>query len=117
MWLGSSQGGGFQSTVADLARFGAALGDEQFLGEPLRKLLFESQKTSAGQATGYSMGLNVQQRDGHLFVSHGGAQNRTRTFLLCAPEEGLTVALMCNAEGSNLRDIGQSAMRILLGED
>ncbi len=110
-------GGGFQSTVSDLARFGAAMGDEDYVNDPLRDMLFESQRTAAGQATGYSMGFNVEERNGHLIVSHGGAQRRTRTLLLCAPNERLTVALMCNTEGSNLMDRGQGILRVLLNEE
>ncbi|MFT5690300.1 MAG: hypothetical protein ACI8PQ_003155 [Planctomycetota bacterium] len=43
-------GGGFQSSISDLARFGAALGHESFIDDPLRDLLFESQRTDAGLA-------------------------------------------------------------------
>ena len=107
-------GGGFQSTVSDLGRFGAGLCDEDFLDAAQRELLWTRQTTTAGEQTGYGLGFNVAREDGRLFVLHGGAQRRTRTFLLCAPDDGLAVALMCNTEGSNLQDLGKQILRILL---
>jgi hypothetical protein len=83
------------------------------LWRPTEKLLFFNKLLE----TGYSMGFNIEQRNGHLIVSHGGAQRRTRTLLLCAPNESLTVALMCNTEGSNLMDLGHGVLKVLLNED
>lgn len=107
-------GGGFQSTVADLARFGAGMCDDYFVDEELRELLWTRQTTNAGQRTGYGLGFNISSRDGILLVSHGGAQRRTRTFLLVAPDAQIAVAIMCNTEGSNLAGIGQAVMRLLI---
>ncbi len=108
--------GGFQSTVSDMARFGGALSDEHFVDEALQNLLFVSQQTAAGRSTGYSLGLSVSEGAGRLFVSHGGAQRRTRTHLLVAPREGLAVALMCNTESANLQELATDIMRVLLDE-
>lgn len=110
-------GGGFQSTVMDLGRFGAGLCDDGFLNEPLQKLLWTAQRTSGDERTGYGLGFEIRRSAGRLLVSHGGAQRRTRTFLLCAPREGIAVALMCNTEGSDLQSLGHSILKVLLNEE
>ena len=49
-------GGGFLSNAEDLVRFGSALLRPGFLSEKSLRLLFTSQKTIAGQETGYGIG-------------------------------------------------------------
>ncbi|MFT5049058.1 MAG: serine beta-lactamase-like protein LACTB [Chlamydiales bacterium] len=109
-------GGGFQSTVTDLGRFGAGLCDEYLLDEETRELLWTPQVTRGGETSGYALGFRIARHEGQLLVSHGGAQRRTRTFLVCAPEAGLAVALMSNTEGAQLESIGQEIMRVLLDQ-
>ncbi len=110
-------GGGFQSTVSDMGRFGAGLCDEYFLDDVTRELLWTRQETTGGQQTDYGLGFVVENERDNLLVSHGGAQRRTRTFLLCSPQEGLAIALMCNTEGVNLEGIGRDLMGILRDQD
>jgi len=109
-------GGGFQSTVTDLGRFGAGLGNEDFVDGETGRLLWTPQENTAGESSGYALGFEVRQEGGRTLVFHGGAQRRTRTFLLCAPVEGLAVALMCNTEGADLQSIGREIMGLLLDQ-
>lgn len=109
-------GGGFQSTVADMARFAVGLCDAGYLSPEERHLLWTSQATTAGEETGYGLGFRVARRDGRLEVSHGGAQRRTATYLLTFPEERIAIALMCNTEGARPEGLAYEIARVLFDE-
>jgi len=66
-------GGGFVSTGEDLVRFGSALLEPGFLKPETLDLLFTSQRTSSGEATGYGIGFFLTTDSlGHRWVFHGG---------------------------------------------
>ncbi len=66
-------GGGFLSTAEDLVKFGSALLAEGFLKAETLTLLFTTQRTSAGEPTGYGIGWFVGSDSlGHRRVFHGG---------------------------------------------
>jgi CubicO group peptidase (beta-lactamase class C family) len=66
--------GGFLSSAEDLVKFGSALLEPGFLNAPSLDLLFTSQKTTAGEATGYGVGWFVTTDGlGHRWVFHGGS--------------------------------------------
>ena len=91
-------GGGWASTVVDLARFGIALQSGKLLKPATIRKMWTSQKTRDGKETGYGLGWEVGDRDGVHFVGHGGAQQRVSTFLYLVPARGTVVAVMCNLE-------------------
>ena len=67
-------GGGFVSTAEDLVRFGSALLAPGFLRRETLDLLFTSQRTSAGEETGYGIGWFVRtDSSGHHWAFHGGS--------------------------------------------
>jgi len=104
-------GGGFIASVEDLVRFGAAHLAPGFLPQEGLDLLFTSQRTNAGEATGYGIGWRVGSF-GELFpeddpvrgeaasnlrvMYHGGSSVGGRAFLLLIPQERLVVALLVN---------------------
>jgi CubicO group peptidase (beta-lactamase class C family) len=66
--------GGFLSSAEDLVKFGSALLEPGFLRAQTLELMFTSQKTTAGEATGYGIGWFVTTDDlGHRWVFHGGS--------------------------------------------
>ena len=66
-------GGGFVSSAEDLVTFGSALLEPGFLKPETLDLLFTSQPTSAGEATGYGIGFFVTTDSlGHRWAFHGG---------------------------------------------
>ena len=66
-------GGGFVSTAQDLVTFGSAFLDPGFLKRETLDLLFTSQRTTSGEATGYGVGWFVGSDSlGHRWVYHGG---------------------------------------------
>lgn len=98
-------GGGWISTVGDLARFGAGLLGDVLLDGPTRALMWTAQPTADGTPTQYGLGFAVGRFEGRAAVSHSGAQEKTSTFLLILPEHpggGIAVAVMTNTEGASL---------------
>lgn len=98
-------GGGWISTVDDLARFGAGMLGEALVGEEVRGLMWTPQALVDGTATSYGLGFVLGRGRHGAEVSHSGAQEKTRTMLFILPEageEGAVVAVMCNTEGARL---------------
>lgn len=95
-------GGGFTSTVIDLARFAQGLLDGSLLSETSQAAMFTAQKTRDGKATNYGLGVRVDRIDGVPCVSHSGAQDQTRTNLVIVPGKQVAVAVMCNSEWAKL---------------
>ncbi|MFT4540630.1 MAG: serine beta-lactamase-like protein LACTB [Planctomycetota bacterium] len=107
-------GGGFHSTVADLARFGAGLCDEDYVTDAERELAWTPLRTPDGKSTGYGFGFQIEREEKLLRISHSGSQRRTRTMLVAFPEERIAIALMCNTEGTNLSGLSNKIAAILL---
>ncbi|MGH7973007.1 MAG: serine hydrolase domain-containing protein, partial [Limisphaerales bacterium] len=90
-------GGGYLSTPEDLVRFGSALLKPGFLTAKSLALLFTSQRTSAGMATGYGVGWFIRtDAQGHRVLIHTGGSIGGSSFLLLHPETRTVVALACN---------------------
>lgn len=92
-------GGGFISTVEDLAKFAIAMQTGVLVKQATLDQMWTSQKTRDGKVTEYGMGWGVHTRNGMKEVEHGGAQQRVSTYLYTIPEKGLAVVLMTNLEG------------------
>jgi CubicO group peptidase (beta-lactamase class C family) len=100
-------GGGFVSTVEDLARFAIAMQADKLVKRETREQMFTAQKTKDGKPTNYGLGWNVGTRNGQRVVGHSGAQQRVSTFLHTMPDLGLAVVLMVNLEDARLGDLAQ----------
>lgn len=97
-------GGGYLSTVRDLAGFAAALlGDGLLTNE--EKALAWTPAMVEGEPTGYGLGFRVREIDGVRVVEHSGSQQKTRTWMRLVPERGLAVVLMTNSEWARLRGV------------
>lgn len=109
-------GGGFISTVEDLAEFAIAMQTGVLVKKETTGQMWNSLKTRDGKATGYGLGWGVTERNGMKEVSHGGAQQRVSTYLYSIPEKGLTVVLMTNLEniGGGLASLSRQIADILL---
>jgi serine beta-lactamase-like protein LACTB, mitochondrial len=90
-------GGGFLSTAEDLVRFGSALLRPGFLKEESLKQLFASQKTKAGDETGYGIGWGVgKTSNGKIFYAHSGGAVGGTSQLIVYPESGVVIAMINN---------------------
>jgi serine beta-lactamase-like protein LACTB len=88
--------GGFLSTAEDLVRFGTAITERAFLGTDAQALLFTSQKTSSGKATGYGFGFEVGRSPFGPMVGHTGNVVGGTAFLLVHPRTRVVVAMTTN---------------------
>ena len=90
-------GGGFVSTAEDLVKFGSALLAPGFLRRETLDLLFTSQRTNAGEETGYGIGWFLRTDSlGHHWAFHGGsAVGGTAVFGLDR-DSHVVVALLTN---------------------
>ncbi|MHC4390593.1 MAG: serine hydrolase domain-containing protein [Planctomycetota bacterium] len=105
-------GGGFISTVEDLARFGSGVLTGKLLKKSTRDVMWTAQPTSNGKSTHYALGWSIGRKNGHFRASHSGAQEKTSTYLLLEPGTGLTVAVMTNTEGASLGRLAGSLLKI-----
>ena len=97
-------GGGFLSTAEDLVRFGSALLEPGFLEAATLELLFTSQKTTAGEPTGYGIGWFVATDGrGHRWVSHGGGSVGGTTAFSVDRDSRVVVAITSNLTGAPLQ--------------
>ncbi|PYP02153.1 MAG: hypothetical protein DMD25_06685 [Gemmatimonadetes bacterium] len=96
-------GGGFVSTAEDLVKFGSALLEPGLLKRETLDLLFTSQRTSAGQSTGYGIGWFLRTDSlGHRWAFHGGgAVGGTAVFGLDR-DSRLVVAILTNLSDAPL---------------
>ena len=98
-------GGGLLSTAPDLVRFAIAVNTRQLVNEATLAEMWSGQKTRDGAETNYGLGWQVGRRSGRQLVSHGGGQAGTSTMLVLFPENGTSVAIMCNLQGVRLRNL------------
>jgi CubicO group peptidase (beta-lactamase class C family) len=97
-------GGGFLSTTEDLARVGQLLLDGALLKPETRRMLWTSQRTADGKATGYGMGWFVDRDSaGRQRVYHSGGSVGGTAYLLIYPEQKLVLALLVNSDYTFVR--------------
>jgi len=105
-------GGGFLSTAEDLVRFGSAHLREGVFKSDTLKLLFTSQQTADGKATGVGIGWRiVRDSSNRQVLHHAGSINGGRTVLIIYPDSGLLIALLSNLSQTPLA-IEQTAVTI-----
>lgn len=92
-------GGGLCGTPTDLVRFAGAILGGRLLKPETVDAMWTSMTTKDGESTGYGMGWNVREHDGHRIALHGGAQPRVSTLLWIDRDTRTAVALMANLEG------------------
>ena len=88
--------GGFLSTAEDLVRLGAAVTNPAFLDDRSRALLFTSQRTRAGESTGYGLGFEVGKSPVGPVAGHTGNVVGGTAGLLIHPRTRVVVALVTN---------------------
>ncbi|MCH2143326.1 MAG: beta-lactamase family protein [Phycisphaerales bacterium] len=104
-------GGGFISSVADLGAFAAGLLQGSLLQTKTQELAWTSmmiskdQNPNQSQLTHYGLGFGVRTHSGRRVVSHSGAQEKTRTYMLLYPDQMSGVVVMTNSEWGNPRAI------------
>ncbi|HXG37420.1 MAG TPA: serine hydrolase domain-containing protein [Bacteroidota bacterium] len=119
-------GGGFVSTVEDLAKFAIAVQTHKLLKPETTQQMFTPQKLSNGQRirvnpnnpnnpnVSYGLGWFVNERNGEKEIYHSGGQQRVSTLLYMLPEKKFAVVLMSNLEGAGLMNLAREIADIVL---
>ncbi len=94
-------GGGFLSTAEDLTRFGSAVLQPGILNAQSLKTMFTSQKTTAGEETGYGIGWGIYKTaSGKQAYAHSGGAIGGTSQLIVYPESHIVVAVIANLSGA-----------------
>ena len=93
--------GGLLTTVGDLLTWNENLDRPRVGGQDLADRLQTRGRLNDGFETEYGQGLYVTQYRGVREVSHGGTTAGYLTFLARFPDQGLSVAVLCNTSGTN----------------
>lgn len=88
--------GGLLTTVGDLVLWNENFTHGRVGGPALLRQLQTRGVLNGGDTIAYALGLIVGEYRGVPEVSHGGATGGYRTFLARYPQQGLSVALLCN---------------------
>lgn len=113
-------GGGYISTVIDLAKFAIAVQRNTLLKPETARMMLTPQKTRDGKpasdtpAAAYALGWRISEYKGEREVTHSGSQQRVRTYLYMRPDKKFALVLMCNLEGVNLTPIARTLSEIIL---
>jgi serine beta-lactamase-like protein LACTB, mitochondrial len=100
---GKMPGGGFTSTVEDLARFAVAVQTAKLLKPETVKQMWTVQKTRDGNLTPGGLGWAITERNGRREIYHTGGQPRVSTVLYILPDKNFAIAMMANLEGVNMQ--------------
>lgn len=91
-------GGGYLSTASDLVRYGSAYLTHDLLQPETVRMMWTSQRTRGGEATGYGIGWFVGDVDGRRQVWHTGGAVGGSTILLIWPDDHVVVSILTNLE-------------------
>lgn len=94
-------------SIADLARFSAALGGGELLGEEGRELVWTPARLSDGTevsfemmspGASYGLGWFLTRYEDRRLMTHGGGISGYSSNLYHFPDEGLTIVVLANAK-------------------
>lgn len=108
-------GGGFIGSVLDMARFEEALLSGALMKTATRDAAWTSQRTSAGEETGYGWGFGVYRQGGRLVVGHSGGQQGTSTDFRIAPAERTGTVVMANMNDVDAKALDLKLLEVVLG--
>jgi serine beta-lactamase-like protein LACTB len=107
-------GGGWLSSVDDMAQFEVAMLNDRIVSRATRDLLWTPLKTADGKLGDYALGWGTGKELGVLDVGHNGGQQGTSTAMMMVPERGAGVVVLINLDGGNAPDLATELMKILL---
>jgi hypothetical protein len=106
--------GGLLTTVADLLRWNRNFTEMKVGGPELIKAQLQQARLNDGRTIAYAAGLVVSTYKGLLEISHSGATAGYRGWLARYPDQGLSVAVLCNTGSANAGELGREVGDIYL---
>lgn len=105
--------GGLLTTVGDLLIWNDALA-QQRLGPTIAAQLEQKAVLPAGQVSEYGRGLSVRRYRGALEFAHDGSTAGYRTWMGRYPDQGLSIAVLCNADDAKPHRMGRAVAQQIL---
>ena len=90
--------GALVSTVADMAKWDAALNSEGVLPKSVRDRMWTEAKLNDGKGAGYGFGWSVGNRNGRKLVEHGGGIQGFSTHFSRFLDDRLSVIVLTNSD-------------------
>lgn len=109
--------GGIYSSLADLAKWDAALYTDALVSRGMLEEAFTSGTNNKGEALDYGYGWAVDSYSGHERVRHGGSWVGFRTHILRIPDLRFTVILLSNVADTDASALVDRITGIYLGPD
>lgn len=108
--------GGMLTTVGDLLRWNAFLDQPSVLsgGPALVAALEAPGRLNDGKAVDYGLGLELEPHHGRRLVAHSGSTGGYKTWLARYPDQGVSVAVLCNNGGINPIAMGEQIAGLVL---
>jgi CubicO group peptidase (beta-lactamase class C family) len=104
-------GGGFLSTVADLARFVEGVMNDELVRLETRKKMWTKQRLAKGKVTEAGLGFVIAKDDqGRTKIIHNGSQEGAATRMMIYPAEKRAVVVMTACEWAKVTTIGNLVM-------
>ncbi len=91
-------GGGFLSSLDDMALYAAGLLGDTILSGNLKSQMWVRQQTADGTETGVGLGFFVEGQGDGLKISHSGSQEKAKTYLVLFPNQNRGIVVMSNCE-------------------
>lgn len=108
--------GGMLTTVGDLLRWNAFLDQPSVLagGPALAAALQVPGRLNDGKALEYGLGLELAPDQGRRLVAHSGSTGGYKTWLARYPDQGVSIAVLCNNGGINPIAMGEQIAELVL---
>jgi hypothetical protein len=106
--------GGLLTTVGDLLKWNENLTHPRVGGQALVDSLETRGRLTSGRTISYALGLSVASYAGTREVSHSGSTAGYSTFLTRLPDQGLSIAVLCNHSGTNPTALAHQVADIFL---
>ena len=108
--------GGLLTTVGDLLRFTHNLETGELGGPRYIEEMHTQGILNSGTTIAYASGLRVEEYKGVRQVSHSGSTAGYRGHLARFPDQGIAVAVMCNASSGNAGGLLYQVADLYLGD-
>lgn len=109
-------GGGWLSSVPDMARFEAAILTDRLIKGATRAIMWTPQVPSDGLGRMvYGLGWETGTTGGVKDVGHGGSQQGTSAKILIAPDARDGVVVLANLDASGVSGLASQLLEIVLG--
>jgi len=107
--------GGLLTTVGDLLKWNQNFTDAKVGGRKFTEAQQQQGRLNDGRRIAYAAGLFIEDWKGLREVSHSGATAGYRAWLGRYPDQGLSVAILCNTATANTTDLGHRIAEVYLG--